>query len=67
MRRGDANVRAIFNAAQRSLILLVDYVAWDGHEPDDRVDATYRFYDVDRRLAARRRAGKGARSSRTTR
>ena len=47
VRRGDANVRAIFDAAQRSLILLVDYVAWDGHEPDDRVDATYRFYDVD--------------------
>lgn len=47
VRRGEANVRAIFNAAQRSLILLVDYVAWDGHEPDNRVDAAYRFYEVD--------------------
>jgi len=46
VRRGDAQVRAIFNAAQRSVILLVDYVAWDGHEPDDRVDATYRFFEV---------------------
>ena len=47
VRRGDANVRAIFNAAQRSLILLVDYVGWDGHEPDDRVDASYRFHNVE--------------------
>ena len=47
VRRGDANVRAIFNAAQRSLVLLVDYVSWDGHEPDDRVDATFRFYGVE--------------------
>ena len=46
VRRGDANVRAIFNAGQRSLILLVDYVSWDGHEPDGRVDATYRFSEV---------------------
>ena len=47
VRRGDANVRAIFDAARRSLILLVDYVSWDGHEPDDRVDATFRFYGVE--------------------
>jgi TonB family protein len=46
VRRGEAQVRAIFNAAQRSLILLVDYVGWDGHEPDDRVDVAYRFFDV---------------------
>ena len=47
VRRGDANVRAIFNAPQRSLILLVDYVAGDGREPDGRVDATYRFHEVE--------------------
>lgn len=46
VRRGEAQVRAIFTAGQRSLILLVDYVGWDGHEPDDRVDVAYRFFDV---------------------
>lgn len=47
VRRGDAQVRAIFNAAQRSLILLVDYVSWDGHEPDHRADVAYRFFGVE--------------------
>jgi TonB family protein len=47
IRRGDAQVRAIFNTEQRSLILLVDYVAWDGHEPDNRVDVAYRFFGVE--------------------
>lgn len=47
IRRGDAQVRAIFNTAQHSVILLVDYVAWDGHQPDNRVDVAYRFVDVE--------------------
>ena len=47
VRRGEAQVRAIFEAAQRSLVLLVDYVDWDGHEPDNRVDVSYRFYNVE--------------------
>ena len=46
VRRADAYVRAIYDAAQRSLILLVDYFGLNGRGPDDRVDATYRFLDV---------------------
>ena len=46
VRRGEAQVRAIYDAGQRSLLWLVDYVAWDGHEPDNRVDAAYRFEEV---------------------
>jgi TonB family protein len=46
VRRADAYVRAIFDAAQRSLVLLVDYFGLNGRGPDGRVDATYRFLDV---------------------
>jgi TonB family protein len=46
VRRSDANVRAIFNAAQGWLVLLVDSATPDGGAPDGRVDTTYTFNDV---------------------
>ncbi len=41
VRRREANVRAIYNGAQRWLVLLVDYSTPPG--PDGGVDATYNF------------------------
>jgi len=46
VRRRNANVRAIFDPAQRWLVLLVDYAS-TGVGPDGRVDSTYRFHDVE--------------------
>ena len=47
VRRRNANVRAIFDPAQRWLVLLVDYAATAGVEPDGRVDTTYTFQSVE--------------------
>jgi len=47
VRRSEANVRAIYNAAQRWLVLLIDYVDPATSAPDGKVDANYRFDDVD--------------------
>lgn len=41
IRRSEAQVRAIYNAQQRWLVLLVDYAS-RGADPDGQVDASYR-------------------------
>lgn len=46
VRRTDAQVRAIHNATQRTLVVIADY-AVDGGQPDGRVDVTLTFNDVD--------------------
>jgi TonB family protein len=46
VRRSNATVRAIFNPAQRWLVILVDSVMPGGHAPDGRVDNSYTFNDV---------------------
>lgn len=46
IRRSNATVRAIFNAGQRWLVILVDSAMPGGVRPDGLVDATYTFNDV---------------------
>ena len=46
VRRSDAQVRAIYHAAQRKLVVIADY-AVDGGQPDGRVDLTFTFDAVD--------------------
>jgi TonB family protein len=46
VRRRDANVHAIFNAAQAWVVLLVDYIDPTLKVSDDRVDFTYSFNSV---------------------
>ena len=46
VRRTDANVRAIYNASDRWLVLLVDETGPDGRAPDGGVEKTYTFSDV---------------------
>jgi protein TonB len=46
VRRMEGDVRAIYNAAQRSIVVLVDQ-AIPGKAPDGRVDATFTFNDLD--------------------
>lgn len=46
VRRTQANARAIFNAGQRWVVLLVDFKGPAGNQPDGRVDASYSFSDV---------------------
>src|SRR5689334_21794317 len=46
IRRTPANVRAIFNSADRWLILLVDAASRDGRPPDGGVDVSYNFNDI---------------------
>lgn len=45
VRRREAQLRAIYNAQQRWLVLLVDYAS-PGADPDGQVDASYRYEDV---------------------
>lgn len=45
--RSEAVVRAIYNAEQRSLILLADYVDPQKRAPDGFVDSTYSFEELD--------------------
>ena len=46
VRRREANVHAIFNAAQAWLVVLVDYIDPASKSADDRVDFTYSFSSV---------------------
>jgi TonB family protein len=46
VRRADANVRAIYNNADRWLVLLLDTAGPDGRPPDGGVDVSYTFNDV---------------------
>jgi TonB family protein len=46
IRRSNATVRAVFNPAQRWLVILVDSALPGGRAPDGRVDTTYTFNDV---------------------
>jgi TonB family protein len=46
VRRAEGNVRTIYNASQRWLIVLLDH-AKAGTPPDGRVDVTYDFSDVE--------------------
>lgn len=46
VRRTGAQVRAIHDAAQRTLVLIADY-AVDGSQPDGRVDLTFTFNNVE--------------------
>ena len=46
IRRTPANVRTIFNSADRWLILLVDAASPDGRPPDGGVDVSYNFNDI---------------------
>jgi signal peptidase I len=43
VRRSEANVRAIYNAADRWIILLVDHADPTGSPPDGKVDSNYRY------------------------
>ena len=46
VRRTDAQVRTIYHAAQRKLVVIADY-AFDGAQPDGRVDVTFTFDAVE--------------------
>jgi TonB family protein len=46
IRRNNATVRAVYNAGQHWLVILVDSTLPGGRGPDGRVDATYTFNDV---------------------
>ncbi len=46
VRRNNATVRAIFNAGEHWVVILVDSVMPGGRAPDGRVDLTYTFNDV---------------------
>ena len=46
VRRYDAQVRAIHNAAKRTLVIIADYAA-DGAQPDGRVDVILTLNDVE--------------------
>ncbi len=47
VRRRAATVRAIFDQAQRTLTLLIDYPPSPGMTPDGGVDSTMSYFDVD--------------------
>jgi TonB family protein len=46
IQRRSAHVRAVFNAAERWLILVLDFPPQSGGEPDGRADWTYSFRDL---------------------
>jgi TonB family protein len=47
VQRREGTVRAIFNSAQRWLVLLVDYAEPGTGTPDGNVDASFRYDEVD--------------------